>query len=341
MSRYLSQSESHSDEFYEQFEARFDALSQERKMRRLRKPKVKHIPKKSDDEVLAESADVVGLEGGFKPTYQPSRHEEGWLLSSLGTFYDQALITDVLYVVRGGKEATVYCCAAHPSTGVELLAAKVYRPRMFRQIRNDALYREGRELLTEGGRAVKKTDHRIMRAVGKKTGYGMQVAYTSWLMHEFTSLQTLYAAGAAVPRPFAATENAILMGYCGDERLAAPALSQITLDDAEAEALLAETLHNIELMLRQDLIHGDLSAYNILYWKGKITLIDFPQVVSSEDNRSAYAILHRDVTRVSEYFARQGAPSDPEEITDQLWERYSQSALDEPFDPADEDDMAD
>jgi RIO kinase 1 len=341
LSRYISPTDSHSDDFYEQFEARFDSLNLDRKMRRLRKPKLKHIPKKSDDQVLSDSADVVGLEGGFNPTYHPSRHEEGWLLDSLGAFYDQSLITDVLYVVRGGKEATVYCCAAHPSTGVELVAAKVYRPRVFRQIRNDGLYREGRDLLTAEGRAVRKTDHRILRAVGKKTSFGVQVAHTSWLMHEYTSLQTLYAAGAAVPRPIASTENAILMGFCGDERMAAPALSHITLDDAEADVLFQETVRNVEIMLRHDLIHGDLSAYNILYWEGQITLIDFPQVVTSQDNRSAYMILHRDVTRVCEYFERQGVPSDPQAVVDRLWARYSQATPDEPFDEDEEDEAED
>src|SRR5436305_7994656 len=52
------------------------------------------------------------------------------------------------------------------------------------------------------------------------------------------------------------------------------------------------------------LVHGDLSAYNLLYWEGKLTLIDFPQGTSSHANQSAHVILHRDVQRVCEYFAR-------------------------------------
>jgi catechol 2,3-dioxygenase-like lactoylglutathione lyase family enzyme len=45
-------------------------------------------------------------------------------------------ILDVLRRVKGGKEANVYCCRTHPSTGVDLLAAKLYRPRMFRNLRS-------------------------------------------------------------------------------------------------------------------------------------------------------------------------------------------------------------
>jgi len=69
--------------------------------------------------------------------------------------------------VKGGKEATVYCCAAHPATGQDLLAAKVYRPRIFRQLRNDARYRQGRQIL--GGTAKVVRDHRHLRAVRKGT----------------------------------------------------------------------------------------------------------------------------------------------------------------------------
>ena len=66
-------------------------------------------------------------------------------------------------------------------------------------------------------------------------------------------------------------------------------------------------------MLQNGMIHGDLSAYNILYWEGEITLIDFPQVTDSRGNTHARDILARDVTRVCEYFADQGVDNDPQE----------------------------
>ncbi len=68
-------------------------------------------------------------DGSFSPTYVGSKYERLWVLSWLGPFYDNKQITDVLHRVKGGKEANVYCCAAHPDTGLELMAAKVYRPR--------------------------------------------------------------------------------------------------------------------------------------------------------------------------------------------------------------------
>lgn len=300
----------------------FDPVRTDRRARRRRKPVPRHIPKRSEDEVIADLGDLVGLEGGFRPTYTPGRYEEGWLLESIRSFYDEGLIVDVLALVKGGKEASVYLCKAHPSTGTELLAAKVYRPRRFRNLSNDSLYRSGRDVLTAEGRAVKKTDHRVMRAIGKKTAFGMQVSHTSWLMHEYNALRSLHRAGGAVPRPYAATENAILMGYCGDARIAAPTLSHIRLSQMEAEPLFGELMRNVELMLSQGMVHGDLSAYNVLYWEGAITLIDFPQVVSLDANREAYALLARDIVRVCAYFQRQGAGHAPEPIVEHLWGQY-------------------
>ena len=279
-------------------------------------------PKGDAGRLLAELAGMTDQEAGFTTTYTPARFEEGWLLSSLRFFYDQQMITDVLAQVKGGKEANVYRCAGHVMTGQTLLAAKVYRPRQFRNLRNDKMYREGRVVLTAEGRAVKATDQRIMRALGKKTAFGEQVQHTSWLMYEYTTLERLYAAGAAVPRPFAAAENAILMGYVGDARGAAPALHAVSLEPAEAGALFEETLRNIELMLQHGLIHGDLSPYNVLYWEGRLTLIDFPQVTSSATNPHARDILARDVTRMCDYFQREGVDCDAEEISDDLWARY-------------------
>jgi RIO kinase 1 len=309
---------------YEQYETLFDPMRSDRKARRGRKPKTKHTPKKPEQQVIAELGESVGLEGGFKTTYQPGLFEEGWLLQSLRDFYTQHYISDVLARVKGGKEASVYRCQATPSIGGGLVAAKVYRPNMFRNLRNDALYREGRGVLSAEGHDLNQSVHtdRMQRALGKKTAYGRQVAHTSWLMHEFKTLQTLHAAGGAVPKPFAASENAILMSYHGDESRAAPILQDVALDVDEARALFNVVLWNVELMLKHNLIHGDLSPYNILYWEGRITIIDFPQVINSQGNGSARFVLERDITRMCDYFAEQGVERDAEAVAHRLWKRY-------------------
>ena len=307
---------------YNDFEAAFDPLATDRQARKKRKKKVHHIPKKTEDDILQEIADTTGIEGGFETTYKPAKHETLWLYESLKPLYQQALITDVMSMVKGGKEASVYRCLADETTGFEFLAAKVYRPRMFRNLRNDKMYREGREILTESGRPVDARDVRTIRAIGKKSAYGQQVAHTSWLMHEFNAMKALYQAGANVPEPVAAGENVILMSYVGDEHMPAPPLHTVELADDEVQPLFENTIRNIRLMLQHGMIHGDLSEYNILYWAGEITLIDFPQVVDVETNSHAKAILKRDIVRVCQYFNQFGANANADQIHEDFCEEF-------------------
>jgi RIO kinase 1 len=309
---------------YEVYEALFDPSRAEHRVRARPKPTVPRPPaKRSQEEIVGELADSIVLEGGFRTTYKPGRHEAEWLLSSLRSFYDESMILDVLGQVKGGKEASVYRCQADPMTGATTLAAKVYRPRQFRNLRNDSLYRQGRAVLNPYGQDHDYArDARVARAIGKKTAFGLQVRHTSWLMHEYTALERLYQAGAAVPQPVAADENAILMSYHGDARMPAPTLNRVSLARDEAETLFQELRRNVELMLGQDLIHGDLSAYNILYWEGEIIIIDFPQVTDLHANDNAYFILQRDIHRVCEYFANQGVDCDAASLVDELWYLY-------------------
>ena len=224
-----------------------------------------------------------------------------WLRDSLSPFYEMDLVTDVLAIVKGGKEANVYRCMGGPSAP-ELVAAKVYRPRQFRSLSNDAMYREGREVLASDGKVVKKNDHRTMRALGKKTAFGVQVAHTSWLMYEYNTLKSLYAAGTAVPEPIAVAKMPSSWAMWATANSPPPPYRRSVWSLPEARRLFDQVIQNIETMLAANWIHGDLSAYNILYWEGEITMIDFPQVTNAVGNSNARFILSRDVERVCDYF---------------------------------------
>jgi RIO kinase 1 len=78
-------------------------------------------------------------------------------------------------------------------------------------------------------------------------------------------------------------------------------------------------VRNIDILLSKDRIHGDLSAYNILYWNGEICLIDFPQVVIPESNPASWRIFLRDVTRICQYFGAQGLRTDARMLAVELW----------------------
>jgi RIO kinase 1 len=276
-----------------------------------------HPPKRAPagDEIFIEAQD--NSTRTFHFTYQAARFEAGWLLDSLGYFYEQHWISDVLRKVKAGKEASVYLCRSGAQVEAPLVAAKVYRPRMLRNLKNDQLYRLGRAVLDESGHRI--VDLGMLKAQKKRSVYGEGIRHQSWIAHEFTALQALHAAGADVPRPYEMANNAILMEYLGDEKLPAPILNEVTLGQGEAGPLFERLLHNLDLLLAGERVHGDLSAYNVLYWQGEIALIDSPQVVSPTGNRNAYAIFERDVTRLCEYFIRQGLSLQPHKLAARLW----------------------
>jgi RIO kinase 1 len=156
-------------------------------------------------------------------------------------------------------------------------------------------------------------------AIAKRTSYGEEVRHQSWIAYEFITMELLYAAGADIPRPYAMEKNAIVMDFVGDATGAAPALNEINLTASEARTLFDRVLYNIDLMLANNRIHGDLSAYNILYWDGGIKLIDFPQVVLPKNNPAAWNIFQRDVIRICDYFSTQGVACDGRKIAAEMW----------------------
>jgi RIO kinase 1 len=273
---------------------------------------------RSNDEITKQAESRAS----FDFSYQASRHERGWLVNSLGNFYEGHWIDDVLRLVKGGKEASVYLCTAshvyHP--GQPFLAAKVYRPRMLRNLRKDHLYREGRSNLDIEGHVI--LDERMQRAMSKRSDYGLELLHSSWIGHEFKTMQILYEAGVDLPRPYSSGVNAILMDYIGAPDLPAPTLNTFNLDLDEARLLFERMIQNIDRMLSCQRIHGDLSAYNVLYWDGKLSLIDFPQAIDPLENRNAFRIFDRDVHRICEYFTRQGLVSNPGQLVRELWSAH-------------------
>jgi len=286
--------------------------------RQLHKPKVDRRMVRASvqgDGRRGVSADLVLADG-----LDASSEERAYLTEQLGPFFRQKKIVSVLRRVKGGKEANVYCCTAHPDTGLDLIAAKVYRSREFRNLKNDSLYRQGRAVLNTRGEVIDLAhDWRLAKAIQGKSRKGLEVTQGSWVAHEYQTIARLQKAGVSVPIPIANSNHAFLMEYWGEIGLPAPTLHLVRLDDDEAPALFEQSVADIGVMLRQGVIHGDLSAYNILYWEGRTAIIDFPQVVDPDTNPDARVIFGRDVERICDYFKRYGVRADPRRIAGDLW----------------------
>ncbi len=66
------------------------------------------------------------IPGAVKLTHDIVPYEE------IASFYDEGLIADVLFPIKSGKEATVYCAKAHPGQPEAYYALKLYRPLVHR-----------------------------------------------------------------------------------------------------------------------------------------------------------------------------------------------------------------
>ena len=236
----------------------------------------------------------------------------------LDTFAQQGLITRIHSRLTSGKEATVYCCRAHPSTNRKFLAAKVYREHAASADRRSGVYFEGRE---------RQMKARTLRAIERGTEFGRQAMAGFWMWAEYDALKRLSAVGANVPRPFSMCGSVVLMEFIGNGEGPAPHLNGIELDEAGARTLFDRLLDNVETLLRANLVHGDLSPYNVLVWKGRPWIIDLPQAVDVRFNRSAFELLRRDIENICTFFAQHGVRSNPANLALDLWERYQRAQL--------------
>lgn len=231
-------------------------------------------------------------------------------------FYAEGLVTEVLAQLKSGKEATVFLCRATGPERSGLVAIKTYHGRQRRDFHNRSDYLHG--MVIPG---------RVGRAVENRSDFGKVVLESIWINREFDTLCTLHAAGADVPEPFAASGRSIAMQCIGDEGEAGVQLRSVQLTTAQARRYLERLLWNIERMLACNLVHADLSPYNILVWNDRPWIIDLPQAVDPRRNENACQFLFRDVARVCSHFRRYDVEMDSTSFADSLWQRYQRAAL--------------
>ena len=101
------------------------------------------------------------------------------------------------------------------------------------------------------------------------------------------------------------------MAFIGDGECAAPRLADVDLDLATARQVWRDLQTEIRRMLEAELVHGDLSAFNVLWWRGRPVIIDLSQSVDAIVHPAARELLVRDVDRTAAYFRRLGVAIDP------------------------------
>ncbi len=238
---------------------------------------------------------------------------------ALEPFFDEGLIHDVIRPLASGKEAMIWLCRANRRlTGEDVVVAKTYRNTQVRDFADGAAYLDGR---------FRKVTSQV-RAMEKKNKPGREFSQTFWVAHEFATLSTLHETGCPVPRPIASADRGMLLQYLGEGDTSAPQLRELKPGAEEAGEILAVLLRTIERFLLRDVIHADLSAYNVLWWEDQPWVIDFPQAVDARFNSSAQQFLRRDVLRLCEWAAKRGAETpDATRFADDLWTSWEFAAL--------------
>ncbi len=269
------------------------------------------------EPALAEPDDEPDPEDSWsswdEAVHGPEPHP-AWLVTEL------AAKDTELGVLKTGKEADVHLVRrAVPGTDRScLLAAKRYRDAQHRLFHRDAGYLEGRR--------VRRS--RENRAMAGRTAFGRQMIAGQWAAAEFAALARLWEVGAAsgriaVPYPVQLLGTELMLEFVGDaeEGQAAPRLAQLRPDAAELRDLWEQLVDALVVLARAGYAHGDLSPYNLLVHRGRLIMIDLPQVVDVVANPQGPEFLARDVRVVGTWFAARGLPDgagDPAELTDLL-----------------------
>ncbi len=232
---------------------------------------------------------------------------------------DEPYRDDDLGVLRTGKEAQINVIERTGSDGrTMLLARKRYLPRSVSAkgtleamgvqrastFRNDVTYREGRQFRKSRDR----------RAVEAMTAHGKKLLQSRWTGHESEVMLVLWNAGVRVPYPVSFVDDVFVMEYVGSSSGAAPQLGRARLSADDIRSAHRQVVDGLHSMVRAGYAHGDLSAFNLLWWRAEVWFIDFPQAVDLAANPQGLAFLHRDVTNLCTWFARHGVESDSEAL---------------------------
>ncbi len=201
-------------------------------------------------------------------------------LMNIYHFLNEGTIDEIHGAVGAGKESKLYW--GKNKDGNEI-AIKIF-------LMVSAEFKRGMIQYIEGDRRFAKV---------KKDTRSLVFA---WAQKEFTNLKQAFAAGVTVPKPIAIRQNVLIMEFIGENGASAPLLRDAELK--KPQRLYEQLLTSVgKLYQKAKLVHGDLSEYNVMIWKGKSIIFDVSQAVPL-DHPMADQLLRRDLGNINHYFKR-------------------------------------
>ena len=229
--------------------------------------------------------------------------------SDLNALSKMGFLDELISGIKTGKEASVFL--GKNSEG--LVAVKMYTDLRVRSFKRDTAYREGRFI----------GDSRIEKAIEQGSQTGLDAHQILWVQEEFRQMKHLHGHGVNVPQAIAVNGISLVMEFIGDENgNPAPRISDLIMEKDEAEEAFRQSVQNLKLIVKSGRVHGDYSAFNILWHNAKAVVIDFPQVMEFKNNRNAYTFLERDVHSLCKSFSKQGVKADEGKVLREVQADY-------------------
>ncbi|KAL3274349.1 hypothetical protein HHI36_015747 [Cryptolaemus montrouzieri] len=162
-----------------------------------------------------------------------------------------------------------------------------------------------------------KGDHRFKDRIGKQTS---RKTVHIWAEKEMANLCRLKKAGIPCPQVVMLKEHVLIMSFIGKDRIPAKKLKEADMETADYIVAYDQVVNMMKTLFRDaNLIHADLSEYNILWFNGQCYFIDVSQSVEPiHDN--AFHFLFRDCKNVTNFFERKLVPkvASPEELFESI-----------------------
>lgn len=196
-------------------------------------------------------------------------------------------------IISTGKEAIILHANTDPAYSGDLVLPKECAIKIFKTTLNEFKQRD---------RYI-KDDYRFKDRFSKQNN---RTVIFMWAEKEMHNLMRIQKIGINCPEVVAFKKNILLMSFIGSNGVAAPKLKNAILSDAELITAYEEV---VDIMVRLynngNLVHADLSEYNILWHDNKCWLIDVAQSVEP-GHPSAWEFLMRDCDNISTFFKRKG-----------------------------------
>jgi RIO kinase 1 len=138
----------------------------------------------------------------------------------------------------------------------------------------------------------------------------------SWTQKEYKNLKRLEEVGVRAPKPIVYMKNILIMQYIGSAYKPAPMLKDYPLKNPKQ--VFDELINFVTKMYKKaQMVHADLSAFNILMFRNKPYLIDLGQAVLLE-HPNATEFLKRDIFNLVAYFKKYNVIADENNIFEKI-----------------------